>query len=82
MNLSERASGFVLQVGAMKHEENADSLMASLKKKNFPAFSYQRGANDFYRVVVGPYRDAESAATIQEELRKQGLTAIRKQWNP
>jgi cell division septation protein DedD len=81
-NLPLDASGFVLQVGAMKHEENADALVASLRKKNFPAFSYQRGANDFYRVVVGPYPDADSASKVKEELRKQDFDAIRVPWNP
>lgn len=75
-------SGFVLQVGAMKQEENADALVASLKAKSFPAFSYQRGSDDFHRVVVGPYQDAESATEVQKELRKQGFDAIRTQWNP
>jgi cell division septation protein DedD len=75
-------AGFVLQVGAMTHEDNADRLAESLRKRNFPAFVFQRGTDRFFRVVVGPYPDADSTSKVKEELRKQDLDAIRVQWNP
>jgi hypothetical protein len=74
--------GFVLQVGAMTHKVNADALTELLRKKNFPAFVSQRGSDRFYRVVVGPYHDANSTSKVKEELRKQDLDAIRLQWSP
>jgi cell division septation protein DedD len=74
--------GFVLQVGAMTHKDNADALAESLRKRNFPAFVSHRGTDRFYRVVVGPYSDADSTFTVKEELRKQNFDAIRLSWNP
>jgi len=74
--------GFVLQVGAMTHEENADALEESLQEKNFPVFVSHRGTDRFYRVLVGPYHDADSAFRVREELRKQNFDSIRMPWNP
>jgi len=76
--------GLVLQVGAMKKESNADSLAAALQKKNFPAFVFQRGRGQLYRVGVGPYSGAQTASAfkVKDDLRKQGFTAIVKHWLP
>jgi cell division septation protein DedD len=57
--LSNR-SGFVLQVGAMTHKENAEALAEALQRRNFPAFVSRREADGFYRVVVGPCTDVDS----------------------
>lgn len=74
--------GFVLQVAAMKHEDNADALAKTLQAKNFPAFVFKRGANPFYRVVVGAYGDPDSADRVRNELKAQGFKPILKHWSP
>lgn len=74
--------GFVLQVAAMKHEDNADALAKTLQKRNFPAFVFKRGANPFYRVAVGAYSDPDSAVRVKDQLKAQGFQAILKHWSP
>ncbi|HEV3483061.1 MAG TPA: SPOR domain-containing protein [Candidatus Acidoferrales bacterium] len=74
--------GFVLQVAAMKHEDNADALARTLQKRNFPAFVFKRGANPFYRVAVGAYGDPSSAVRVKDQLKAQGFRAILKRWSP
>jgi septal ring-binding cell division protein DamX len=73
--------GFVLQVGAMKREGNADSLAQSLQKKKLPAFVFQHG-DHFYRVAVGPFADSGSAARAKSALEKNGMKAILRRWSP
>lgn len=75
-------SGFILQVGAMAHEENADALAETLQKRDYPAFVFKRAADRFYRVAVGPYSDEDSSARVERELEKQGLKAFRRRWRP
>jgi SPOR domain/PilZ domain len=75
-------TGFVLQVGAMRHEENADALAEDLRHRNFPAFVFWRGTDPFYRVAVGPYSDRDSAERVKNELKKQGLKAFLRRWVP
>ena len=74
--------GFVLQVAAMKDEDNADALAKTLQKRNFPAFVFKRGANPFYRVAVGAYSDPDSADRVKDELKAQGFKSILKHWSP
>jgi septal ring-binding cell division protein DamX len=75
--------GFLLQVGAMRSRENADALADALERRNFPVFvSLPRGTGRFYRVVVGPYSDADSTLRAEEELRRAGFESIRTPWKP
>jgi PilZ domain/SPOR domain len=80
--LSLDQPGFVLQAGAMRHEIYADELRTSLEQKNFPAFVYRRSARRFYRVAVGPYRDAGTAERIKDKLEGLGFPTIVKRWSP
>lgn len=74
--------GFVLQVGAMKSEANADALARDLQKKNFPAFVFRRGSDRFYRVAVGPYTDKESSVRVAKELEQRGVKTLPRRWAP
>ncbi len=70
-------AGLVLQVGAMMHRENADALVATLRKQSFPAFVLERDGDSFYRVDVGPYPDGSNARIAKTELESGGFgTAI------
>ncbi len=71
---------FVLQVGAMVHEENAHALAESLRQENFPAFVVERPADRFHYVLVGPYNSADAAIEVKNELEKRGFRVIRKKW--
>lgn len=67
---------YILQVGAMSHEENADALAESLRQKDFPVFIIQPNGGRFYRVVVGPYDSAAVAQNTREQLTKQGFGSV------
>ena len=75
-------SGLVLQVGAMKLEDNADALAKELQKKNLPAFVFRHGSDHLYRVAVGPYSDEQATARVRARLEKQGLKPILRRWLP
>jgi hypothetical protein len=71
-------AGFILQIVAMKDPKSALLLADLLRQKGFPAYVFKPAAKTFYRVLAGPYSDADSATQVEEELRKQGFEAIRK----
>lgn len=73
---------YVLQVGAMVHEENANALAESLSRMNFPAFVLNRPSDKFRRVFVGPYNSVDAALRAKNELEKKGFKAIRTEWKP
>jgi cell division septation protein DedD len=73
---------FALQVAAMREEENAKQLEESLQSKNFAAFVSKRPGDHFYRVMVGPYPDNQSARLAQSALEKDGMKSIARRWTP
>lgn len=80
LSLDQR--GLVVQAAAMTHEDNADSLAATLRKGGFPAFVFRRGGERFYRVVVGPYRDENSTMQVKQQIEKQGFATVLRSWSP
>lgn len=71
-------AGFILQVAVMKEEKDAISFADLLRQKGFPAYVFKPASAKLYRVLVGPYSDADSAVKVEEELRKEGFDAIRR----
>ena len=74
--------GFVLQVGAMTQEANADGLLQTLQQNDFPAFVFRRNTDRFYKVVVGSFADAESAVIEKRKLQDLGFETILLHWSP
>lgn len=74
--------GFVLQVGAMKQEANADALAQNLQAAKFPAFVYKSGTDGFYRVAVGPYSDENAPVKVKGQLEKRGVKGFTRRWAP
>ncbi|MGO9642415.1 MAG: SPOR domain-containing protein [Candidatus Acidiferrales bacterium] len=66
----------VLQVAALLKESDAISLAQALQEKKFPAFVLSPGPDKYYRVQVGPYADAQSAAAARTQLESQGFKSI------
>ncbi len=64
------AAGFAIQVGAFKDKASADSVVRSLKGREFPAYAVApagRGGG-LYTVRVGVYRDRADAEAVQGRL--------------
>jgi cell division septation protein DedD len=74
--------GFILQVAAMRSENSAILLASLLQRRGFPGYVFKPAAAKLYRVLVGPYGDADSAVKVEEKLRQQGFEAIRERNTP
>ncbi len=73
---------FVLQVGAMASEENANALAASLSQLNFPAFVFRGPTDRLDHVFVGPFTSVDATLTVKKDLERRGFKAFRKDWKP
>ncbi len=73
---------FVLQVGAMANEENANALASSLSQLNFPAFVFQGPTDRLHFVFVGPFTSVDATLTAKKDLERRGLKPFRTQWKP
>jgi cell division septation protein DedD len=67
-----RASGSFLQIAALRQKENADALVETLRKKQYPVLIHRRGDSVLYFVVVGPFTDAASSDRFKEALTRDG----------
>jgi len=72
------ASGsYYVQVAAVSRQEDADSLVEALKKKQYPAFTANTAAADkFFHVQVGPYADVKDAEAMRVRLLADGYNPI------
>jgi multidrug efflux pump subunit AcrA (membrane-fusion protein) len=66
----------VVQVAAVERQSDALALAQVLQLKKFPVFVITPAADKYYRVQIGPYADAESAAIVRHELGAQGFKSF------
>jgi DedD protein len=71
------SGGYFVQVAAVSRQEDAESLVNALKKKQYPAFSSNNPAIDkFYHVQVGPYGELKDAESMRARLISDGYNPI------
>jgi DedD protein len=71
------AGGYFVQVAAVTRQEDAESLVEALKKKQYPAFTVNNTPADrFFRVQVGPYADVKDAEAMRARLISDGYNPI------
>ena len=72
-------NAYTIQIASVKNVQNADRLVADLKKKGFRAYraiGKVPGKGIWYRVRVGNYETKSSAGRILNKLKKAGLKPI------
>jgi len=78
MALPSSASYYV-QVAAVSKQEDADSLVDALKKKQYAAFTTTNSPTDkLFRVQVGPFSDIKDAEATRARLISDGYNPILK----
>jgi len=73
------ASSYFVQVAAVSKQEDADSLVDALKKKQYPALIAAPVLTDkLFRVQVGPFSDVKDAEAMRTKLIADGYSPILK----
>ncbi len=71
--------GYFVQVAAVSRQEDAESLVEALKKKQYPAFAANNSsADEYYHVQVGPYAELKEAEAMRARLVGDGYNPILK----
>ena len=71
------SAGYYVQVAAVSRQEDAESLVEALKKKQYPAFTANNPTADkFYHVQVGPYTEMKDAEAMRARLIGDGYNPI------
>ena len=70
-------TGYYVQVAAVSRQEDGDTLVDALKKKQYTAFS-ATGPDKLYHVQVGPFTDIKNAEETRAKLTNDGYNPILK----
>jgi len=66
----------MVQVAAVSHQEDADTLIAALKKKGYAVFIRQEPQDHLLHVQVGPFATRKDADAMRQHLLADGYNAI------
>jgi cell division septation protein DedD len=66
----------VLQVAALKRQDDALTIANSLQRKHFAAYVQPPQKDNFYRVQVGPFKDKKAAEAAKKGLETEGFKAF------
>ena len=72
-------TGFMVQVAAVSKKEDAEALVAALRKKQYPVLIVNNVPNSpLYHVQVGPFAQKKEADDMRAKLAADGYNAILK----
>ncbi len=69
-------AGYLVQVAAVTKQEDAEALVAALRKKQYPVFSTTVPTDKLYHVQVGPFSDSKQADEMKSKLVGDGYNPI------
>lgn len=73
------SAGFMVQVAAVSKQEDAEALVAALRKKQYPVLLVNNIPNSpYYHVQVGPFSQQKEAEAMRTKLASDGYNAILK----
>jgi cell division septation protein DedD len=72
------SGGYSVQVAAVSKQEDAESLVDALKKKQYPASASTSSTDKFFHIQVGPFSDIKDAEAMRARLISDGYNPILK----
>ncbi len=67
---------YMVQVAAVSKKEDAEILVAALRKKQYPVFIVSNTADALFHVQVGPFAGAKEAESMRDKLSSDGYNAM------
>jgi DedD protein len=75
---SETGLTFIVQIAAVSHQEDADLLVAALKRKGYSVASRSEAQDKLIHIQVGPFPNKKDAEAMRQRLLADGYNAILK----
>src|SRR6266481_1432534 len=66
----------IIQVAAVSKQEDAEILVAALRRKQYPAFVTNTSSDPLFHIQVGPFSDPKEADAMRGRLVNDGYNAI------
>jgi DedD protein len=70
------APGYVVQIAAVRRQEDANALVKALRKKQYPVFIAENAPDKLFHVQVGPFSDSKEADAMKARLVGDGYKPI------
>lgn len=72
-------TGYIVQVAAVSKQQDADTLVSALRKKQYPVFVTTNPPTDkLFHVQAGPFADVKEAEAVKTRLINDGYSPILK----
>lgn len=68
----------MVQIAAVSHQQDADILIAALRRKGYTATARTEPGNNFLHVQIGPFASRDEAKTMRGRLQADGYNAFLK----
>lgn len=68
--------GFIVQIAAVSHQEDAELLVNALRAKGYPVSAHTEPQDKFFHIQVGPYSNRKDAETAKQKLIADGYQPI------
>jgi DedD protein len=78
LTVNPQSSGFLVQVAAVSKQEDAEALVAALRRKSYPVFMTSIPSDKLFHVQVGPFSELKDAEAMRGKLVGDGYNAILK----
>jgi DedD protein len=69
-------SGYMVQVAAVRKQEDAEALVRALRRKNYPVLTVAGPSDKLHHVQVGPFADIKLAEATRAKLIGDGYNPI------
>jgi DedD protein len=69
-------NGYIVQVAAVSKQQDADALVAALKKKQYAVFVATVGSDTLFHVQIGPFAEQKDAESVRGRLIADGYNPI------
>jgi cell division septation protein DedD len=70
------AAGYIVQIAAVRRQEDANALVKALRKKQYPVFVASNAPDKLFHVQVGPFSDPKEADAMKARLIGDGYKPI------
>jgi cell division septation protein DedD len=70
------ATGYIVQIAAVRRQEDANALVKALRKKQYPVFVASNVPDKLFHVQVGPFSDPKEADAMKARLAGDGYKPI------
>jgi cell division septation protein DedD len=70
------AAGYIVQIAAVRRQEDANALVKALRKKQYPVFVAGNAPDKLFHVQVGPFSDPKEADAMKARLVGDGYKPI------